>query len=124
MNCCCIIIGASCASEFADIRLTHISLSRLKTANIKIAQAIRSLSTKRRIILSGTPIQNDLGEFFSMMDFVNPGLFESYNAFKRVFEDPIVRSRQPDCSRAESSLGQERQAFWLFDFKLVDAVEY
>ncbi|KAK3828187.1 MAG: SNF2 family N-terminal domain-containing protein [Benniella sp.] len=81
---------------------------RLKAANIKTAQAIRSLSTKRRIILSGTPIQNDLGEFFSMIDFVNPGLFESYNTFKRVFEDPILRSRQPGCSPKEAELGLER----------------
>ncbi|KAG9068909.1 helicase [Linnemannia hyalina] len=81
---------------------------RLKTANIKIAQAIRSLSTKRRIILTGTPIQNDLGEFFAMIDFVNPGLFDNYGLFKKVFEDPIVRSRQPDCSKAEAALGLER----------------
>ncbi|KAF9164887.1 helicase [Mortierella sp. AD010] len=81
---------------------------RLKTANIKTAQAIRSLPTKRRIILSGTPIQNDLCEFYSMIDFVNPGLFESYGTFKRVFEDPIVRSRQPDCPASETTLGQER----------------
>lgn len=81
---------------------------RLKATNIKTTQAIRSLSTKRRIILSGTPIQNDLGEFFSMIDFVNPGLFESYSMFKRVFEDPIMRSRQPGCSTSESTLGQER----------------
>ncbi|KAG0371650.1 DNA repair and recombination protein rad54b [Mortierella sp. AD032] len=81
---------------------------RLKTANIKTAQAIRSLSTKRRIILTGTPIQNDLGEFFAMIDFVNPSLFDNYSLFKKVFEDPIVRSRQPDCSNAEAALGLER----------------
>ncbi|KAG0289623.1 helicase [Linnemannia gamsii] len=81
---------------------------RLKTANIKTAQAIRSLSTKRRIILTGTPIQNDLGEFFAMIDFVNPGLFDNYSLFKKVFEDPIVRSRQPDCSKSEAALGLER----------------
>ncbi|KAG0342050.1 helicase [Podila humilis] len=81
---------------------------RLKTANIKTAQAIRSLSTKRRIILSGTPIQNDLGEFFSMIDFVNPGLFDSYSSFKKVFEDPIVKSRQPECSKSDAALGYER----------------
>ncbi|KAK3815724.1 MAG: SNF2 family N-terminal domain-containing protein [Linnemannia elongata] len=81
---------------------------RLKTANIKTAQAIRSLSTKRRIILTGTPIQNDLGEFFAMIDFVNPGLFDNYGLFKKVFEDPIVRSRQPGCSKEEAALGLER----------------
>lgn len=43
-----------------------------------------------------------------MIDFVNPGLFESYGTFKRVFEDPILRSRQPGCSTSEAKLGLER----------------
>ncbi|KAI5307885.1 helicase, partial [Ascosphaera atra] len=47
---------------------------RLKTVQNKSAQAIQSLNTARRVILSGTPIQNDLTEFFAMVDFVNPGL--------------------------------------------------
>jgi len=32
------------------------------------------LQTTRRVILSGTPIQNDLTEYFSLLNFVNPGL--------------------------------------------------
>ncbi|RUS22539.1 hypothetical protein BC937DRAFT_88569 [Endogone sp. FLAS-F59071] len=81
---------------------------RLKSQNIKTAQAIRTLLTKRRIILSGTPIQNDLGEFFAMVNFINPALFDSYTSFKKVFEEPIVRSRQPDCSPADVDLGKAR----------------
>jgi SNF2 family DNA or RNA helicase len=37
---------------------------RLKNNKIKTAQAVNALATKRRIILSGTPIQNDLGLLF------------------------------------------------------------
>ena len=40
---------------------------RLKTEKNKAAQAIRALNTPRRIILSGTPLQNDLHEFFIMV---------------------------------------------------------
>ncbi|KAJ1502039.1 helicase, partial [Coelomomyces lativittatus] len=47
---------------------------RLKSTKNKAAIALRSLSTLRRIILSGTPIQNDLSEYFCMLDFVNPGI--------------------------------------------------
>ncbi len=68
---------------------------RLKTAQNKSAQAIKALDTPRRIILSGTPIQNDLSEFFTMVDFVNPGILSTYNSFKKEFEGPILRSRQP-----------------------------
>lgn len=81
---------------------------RLKTANNKAMQAIQSLNTERRVILSGTPLQNDLGEFFTAIDFVNPGLLGQRSAFKRTFETPIVRSRQPDASESELEKGEAR----------------
>ncbi|KAF1976232.1 DNA repair and recombination protein RAD26 [Bimuria novae-zelandiae CBS 107.79] len=81
---------------------------RLKTANNKAMQAIQSLNTERRVILSGTPLQNDLGEFYTAIDFVNPGLLGQRSAFKRTFEGPIVRSRQPDASESELEKGEAR----------------
>ncbi|KAH9869923.1 hypothetical protein J1614_006844 [Plenodomus biglobosus] len=81
---------------------------RLKTANNKAMLAIQSLSTERRVILSGTPLQNDLGEFYTAIDFVNPGLLGQRSAFKRTFETPIMRSRQPDASESELEKGEAR----------------
>ncbi|KAJ4376659.1 helicase [Didymella sp. IMI 355093] len=81
---------------------------RLKTANNKSMQAIQGLNTERRIILSGTPLQNDLGEFYTAIDFVNPGLLGQRAAFKRAFEAPILRSRQPDASESELEKGEAR----------------
>ncbi|KAF2230475.1 hypothetical protein EV356DRAFT_536401 [Viridothelium virens] len=81
---------------------------RLKTAQNKSALAIKSLNTERRIILSGTPIQNDLSEFYTMVDFVNPGLLGRYNTFKREFEGPIVKSRQPEASASDVKKGEDR----------------
>ena len=78
---------------------------RLKTAQNKSAQAIKALDTPRRIILSGTPIQNDLSEFFAMVDFVNPGIVGTYAAFKREFEVPILRSRQPGATSKDVEKG-------------------
>ncbi|KAI1004959.1 DNA repair and recombination protein [Podosphaera aphanis] len=82
---------------------------RLKTAQNKSAQAIRSLSTPMKIILSGTPIQNDLSEFFEMVDFVNPGLLGTYKTFTKEFETPILKSRQPGASEDEIEKGTARQ---------------
>ncbi|SZF03903.1 unnamed protein product [Blumeria hordei] len=82
---------------------------RLKTAQNKSAQAIRSLSTPKKIILSGTPIQNDLSEFFEMVDFVNPGLLGTYKTFTKEFENPIIKSRQPGASPDEVEKGIARQ---------------
>ena len=81
---------------------------RLKTAQNKSALAIKSLNTERRIILSGTPLQNDLAEFFTMVDFVNPGLLNKYSTFKREFENPIVKSQQPGASAKDLEKGEAR----------------
>lgn len=81
---------------------------RLKTAKNKSAQAIKSLNTSRRVILSGTPIQNDLSEFFMMVDFVNPDLLGSFKTFTKEFETPIVRSRQPGALKKDIEKGEAR----------------
>lgn len=41
-------------------------------------------------------------------DFVNPGLLESYSTFKKEFENPIVRSRQPGASKKDVEKGKAR----------------
>lgn len=81
---------------------------RLKTAKNKSAQAIKSLNTSRRVILSGTPIQNDLSEFFMMVDFVNPDLLGSFKTFTKEFETPIVKSRQPSALKKDIEKGEAR----------------
>ncbi|VDC03609.1 unnamed protein product [Peniophora sp. CBMAI 1063] len=83
---------------------------RLKGAGNKTSTMFEALRTKRRIILSGTPIQNDLGEFHAMADFCNPGLLDDYNTFRRVYETPILRSRTPGCSDKDAQLGKARAA--------------
>jgi DNA repair and recombination protein RAD54B len=81
---------------------------RLKSIANKSAQAILTLNTERRIILSGTPIQNDLGELYAMIDFLNPGLLGTPNSFKRNYEIPIVRSRQPEAMEKDRERGAEK----------------
>ncbi|KAK0495192.1 P-loop containing nucleoside triphosphate hydrolase protein [Armillaria luteobubalina] len=83
---------------------------RLKSANNKTTAMFDALRTPRRIILSGTPIQNDLGEFHAMADFCNPGLLDEYSVFRRVYEAPILKSRAPDCTTKETEIGEARLA--------------
>lgn len=81
---------------------------RLKTLQNKSGLAIQALNATKRIILSGTPIQNDLREFFATTDLVNPGVLGTFKAFIREFEGPIVRSRQPDATRKDIEKGEAR----------------
>jgi SNF2 family DNA or RNA helicase len=81
---------------------------RLKNANIKTSQSAAKLPAQRRIILSGTPIQNDLKEFYAMVSFVNPKIFENEEKFRKVFEEPVLKSREPDADDKSREEGLAR----------------
>ena len=81
---------------------------RLKNAEIKTARAVDMLPTRRRIVLSGTPIQNDLSEFHAMVGFVNGGILGSSDVFNRIFEVPIMSGRDPKSDDDAKELGADR----------------
>ena len=56
------------------------------------------LKAKRRVLLSGTPIQNDLLEYFSLVHFVNEGILGTAAEFRKRFENPILRGRDADAT--------------------------
>lgn len=59
---------------------------RLKNCENQTYLALMGLQTKRRILLSGTPIQNDLTEYYSLVNFVNPGKFHYFHsAYEDIF---------------------------------------
>ncbi|NXJ64531.1 RA54B protein, partial [Rostratula benghalensis] len=83
---------------------------RLKNSSIKTTTALTGLSCERRIILTGTPIQNDLQEFYALIEFVNPGILGSLSTYRKIYEEPIVRSREPSATKEEKELGEKRAA--------------
>ncbi|CAI4055412.1 DNA-dependent ATPase RDH54 SKDI_02G1790 [Saccharomyces kudriavzevii IFO 1802] len=66
---------------------------RLKNGASKILNTLKSLDVKKKLLLTGTPIQNDLSEFFTIIDFINPGVLGNFASFKRRFIIPITRAR-------------------------------
>ncbi|KAJ9125219.1 hypothetical protein QFC22_000173 [Naganishia vaughanmartiniae] len=83
---------------------------RLKSKDNKTTKMFDQLGTKRRIILSGTPLQNDLGEFWAMSDFACPGLLDTYSTFVKLYEKPILKSRAPNCTPKDQEIGKARMA--------------
>ncbi|OQR83876.1 DNA repair and recombination protein RAD54 [Achlya hypogyna] len=79
---------------------------RLKNANSQINQALNALPCKRRVLLSGTPMQNDLEEFYAMVDFTNPNVLGDPREFRRRFLGPILIGREPDCTQGEREWAQ------------------
>jgi SNF2 family DNA or RNA helicase len=49
-------------------------------------------------------------ELYAMVNFCNPGVLGPLNAFKRIFQAPIIAGREKDATRAEASLGAERSS--------------
>ncbi|XP_055914676.1 DNA repair and recombination protein RAD54B-like [Eupeodes corollae] len=83
---------------------------RLKNSATKVSIALQAMNIQRKIILTGTPIQNDLQEFFTLVDFVNPGILGSYQEFRREFENPIVQSQAQDADEDVKIIGYQKAA--------------
>ena len=74
---------------------------RLKNGDSLTFTSLNSLNCERRVILSGTPIQNDLSEYFSLLNFANPGYLGSRNEFRKNFENAILKGRDADATDKE-----------------------
>ncbi|XP_030583572.1 DNA repair and recombination protein RAD54-like [Archocentrus centrarchus] len=81
---------------------------RLKNSDNQTYQALNSMSAQRRVLISGTPIQNDLLEYFSLVHFVNAGILGTAQEFKKQFELPILKGRDADASDKERLTGEEK----------------
>ncbi len=81
---------------------------RLKNNATATSVALASLPCTRRVLLSGTPLQNDLAEFFAIVNFTNPGLLGTPAHFRKHYQSPILAGREPDSSDSEEALGKQR----------------
>jgi len=64
-----------------------------------MALAIKSFSASHRLALSGTPIENHLGELWSIFDFLMPGFLENLSFFRELYQNPI--EKENDINRRE-----------------------
>ncbi|KAJ9150948.1 DNA repair and recombination protein rad54 [Coniochaeta hoffmannii] len=80
---------------------------RLKNGDSQTFTALNQLNVSRRVILSGTPIQNDLSEYFALISFANPDLLGTRLEFRKKYEIPILRGRDADASEADRQRGDQ-----------------
>jgi len=75
-------------AKLAEIEFEYVILDEsqaIKNATSQVAKASRLLRGRHRLALSGTPIENHLGELWSLFEFLNPGLLGSSRSFARTF---------------------------------------
>ncbi len=64
----------------------------IKNPGAQVSQAARKLQARHRVCLSGTPVENHLGELWSLMDFLMPGLLGSIETFRNTYQTPIEKN--------------------------------
>ncbi len=82
----------------------------IKNPRAKVSRQVRELDSRHRLCLTGTPLENHLGELWSLFDFLMPGLLGSQAKFRRLFRNPI--ERENDEERREL-LGRRIRPFFL-----------
>ena len=68
----------------------------IKNASTHAAQVVGELQTRHRLCLSGTPMENHLGEIWSLFHFLMPGFLGSQKRFGELFRTPIEKLGNPD----------------------------
>ncbi|KAM2056088.1 hypothetical protein TB2_028253 [Malus domestica] len=77
----------------------------IKNAKSKITLSVKQLKAQHRLILSGTPIQNNVMDLWSLFDFLMPGFLGTERQFQAAYGKPLVAARDPKCSAKDAEAG-------------------
>lgn len=83
-------------ATWQSLRLSYLVLDEahmIKNANTKVAKALRQFNAEHRFCLTGTPLENHLGELWSLFEFMMPGSLGNEPQFKRLYRVPIEKRR-------------------------------
>ena len=81
---------------------------RIKNAHASISQVLKAIKTKRRVVLTGYPLQNNLLEYWCMVDFVRPNYLGTKTEFSNMFERPIQNGQCADSTPRDMKLMMHR----------------
>ncbi|KAK3038225.1 hypothetical protein RJ639_029665, partial [Escallonia herrerae] len=77
----------------------------IKNSKSKITGAVKQLKAQHRLILSGTPIQNNVLELWSLFDFLMPGFLGTERQFQATYGKPLLAARDSRCSSKDAEAG-------------------
>lgn len=83
--------------RFKKQRFTYLVLDeaqKIKNPKTKLYQSLQTLKSDNRLCLTGTPIENHLGELWSIFNFLMPGFLSNLPRFKKQYQTPIEKEGQ------------------------------
>ncbi|KAM3960252.1 transcriptional regulator ATRX homolog [Aphomia sociella] len=80
----------------------------LKNEKTSLSQSMNRVRTQRRIVLTGTPLQNNLKEYYCMVQFVKPNLLGKYNEYLNRFVNPITNGQYTDSTEHDIRVMKRR----------------
>lgn len=93
----------------------------IKNKKSGISKAVSQIKTKRRIILTGTPIQNNLNEYYCMVNWIKPSFLGTEKEFNNRYANPIKQGQHKDSNTGE--IRQMKKRSFVLHKKLQPFVE-
>ncbi|KAK5602837.1 hypothetical protein CRENBAI_025110 [Crenichthys baileyi] len=81
---------------------------RIKNYHASTSQALKNIRSRRRVVLTGYPLQNNLTEYWCMVDFVRPDFLGTRQEFSNMFERPILNGQCVDSTPQDVRLMRYR----------------
>jgi SNF2 family DNA or RNA helicase len=81
---------------------------KIKNPRSNISKALKQVRTRRKLCLTGYPLQNNLQEYWCMVDFIKPNYLGSLEEFNNMFANPIANGRHKDSTPADVALSKKR----------------
>lgn len=88
----------------------------IKNSRTKLSAAVKQIKAQHRLLLSGTPIQNNVLELWSLFDFLMPGFLGNERVFNDRFSKPILADRDGKATQREREVGK-----WCLSFREVSS---
>ncbi|XP_053957323.1 transcriptional regulator ATRX-like isoform X1 [Anastrepha ludens] len=80
----------------------------IKNSKSAISLAVSQIKTPKRIVLTGTPIQNNLKEYYSMVNFIKPLFLGTEKEFANLYANPIKNGQHKDSSKRDIQVMKQR----------------